>query len=132
MVSSDSAHDDDSSSSCSSGLGLDSSADALLGGDTAAGGGEDLERLAAAASVPPVNILLLGPPLARSLTFDMGVRFSGGDGGRVSPQSLLSRRPHSDAVLYSSSDEKTADLGDDSELHSKLKNGYRVLLSTEV
>jgi len=113
-VSSDSAQDDSKSSS-----DLEFS-DALLGGET---GGDDLERLAA--RVPPVNILLLGPPLARSLTFDIGVRFRGGDGGRVSPQSLLSCRPHSDAVLYSSSDEKTTDLEDDS-VHSKL-NHKRIL-----
>lgn len=87
----------------------------ILLGDT---GGEDFERLAA--SVPPVKILLLGPPLARSLTFDIGVRFRGGDGGKVSPQSLLSCLPHSEAVLYSSSDEKMTDLDEDN-VPSKLK-----------
>lgn len=101
MVSSDSAHDDSKSSS-------DFEVSEILLGDT---GGEDFERLAA--SVPPVKILLLGPPLARSLTFDMGVRFRGGDGGKVSPQSLLSCLPHSDAVLYSSSDENMTDLEED-------------------
>lgn len=102
MVSSDSAHDDNKSSS-------DFDVSDMILGDT---GGEDFDRLAA--RVPPVKILLLGPPLARSLTFDMGVRFSGGDGGKVSPQSLLSCLPHSDAVLYSSSDENITDLEDDS------------------
>lgn len=109
MVSSDSAHDDNKSSS-----GFEFS-DMLLGGDT---GGEDFERLAA--KDPPVNTRLLGPPLARSLTLDIGVRFKGGDGGRVSPQSLLSCLPHSDAVLYSSSDEKITDLEEDN-VPSKLK-----------
>jgi len=109
LVSSDSAHDDNKSSS-------DFELSDTLLGDT---GGEDFERLAA--RDPPVNILLLGPPLARSLTFDMGVLFRGGDGGKVSPQSLLSRLPHSDAVLYSSSEEKTIDLEEDN-VPSKLKN----------
>jgi len=108
LVSSDSAHDDNKSSS-------DFELSDILLGDT---GGEDFERLAA--RDPPVNILLLGPPLARSLTFDIGVRFKGGDGGKVSPQSLLSRLPHSDAVLYSSSEEKTIDLEEDN-VPSKLK-----------
>lgn len=112
--------DDDSSNSPTVVLGHDVS-DTFFGGDTdTGGGGDDLERLAAA-NVPPVNILLRGPPLARSLTFDIGVRFKGGDGGNVSPQSLLSRLPpHSDAVLYSSSDENIADLDADSA-PSKLK-----------
>lgn len=101
LVSSDSAHEDNKSS-------LDFGVSDIILGDT---GGEDLDRLAA--RVPPVKILLLGPPLARSLTFDMGVRFSGGDGGKVSPQSLLSCLPHSDAVLYSSSDENITDLEED-------------------
>jgi len=108
LVSSDSAHDDNKSSS-------DFELSDILLGDT---GGEDFERLAA--RDPPVNILLLGPPLARSLTFDIGVRFKGGDGGKVSPQSLLSRLSHSDAVLYSSSEEKTIDLEEDN-VPSKLK-----------
>lgn len=110
-MSSDSAHDDNRSSS-------DFEVSDMLLGDT---GGDDLERLAA--KVPPVNTLLLGPPLARSLTFDIGVRFNGGDGGKVSPQSLLSCRPHSDAVLYSSSDEKITDLEEDN-VPSKLKRGH--------
>lgn len=109
VLSSESAQDDSKSSS-----GFDAS-EILLGGDT---GGDDFERLAA--RVPPVKILLLGPPLARSFTFDMGVRFSGGDGGKVSPQSLLSCLPHSEAVLYSSSDEKITDLEEDN-VPSKLR-----------
>lgn len=108
MVSSESTHDDSKRSS------VFEVSDMLLG-DT---GGEDFERFDT--KVPPVKILLLGPPLARSLTFDMGVRFRGGDGGKVSPQSLLSCLPHSDAVLYSSSDEKITDLDDDN-VPSKLK-----------
>lgn len=108
-MSSDSAQDDNKSSS-------DFELSDILLGDI---GGEDFERLAA--RDPPVNILLLGPPLARSLTFDIGVRFRGGDGGKVSPQSLLSRLPHSDAVLYSSSEEKTIDLEEDN-VPSKLKD----------
>lgn len=107
-MSSESTHDDNKRSS------VFEVSDMLLG-DT---GGEDFERFDN--RVPPVKILLLGPPLARSLTFDMGVRFSGGDGGKVSPQSLLSCLPHSDAVLYSSSDEKITDLDDDN-VPSKLK-----------
>jgi len=98
----------------------------MLLGDT---GGEDFERLAA--RDPPVNILLLGPPLALSLTFDIGVRLRGGEGGNVSPQSLLSRLPHSDAVLYSSSEEKIIDLEEDN-VPSKLKetNTYNLYLHT--
>lgn len=45
------------------------------------------------------------------MTRDIGVRFRGGDGGNVSPQSLLSLLPPSEAVRYSSSEEKTIDLG---------------------
>lgn len=100
-LSSESAHEDNKISS-------DFDVSDILFGDT---GGEDFERFAA--KVPPVKILLLGPPLARSLTFDMGVRLSGGEGGKVSPQSLLSCLPHSEAVLYSSSDEKITDLEED-------------------
>lgn len=48
--------------------------------------------------------------LALSLTLDMGVLFSGGEGGRASPHSPLSLLPSSDAVLYSSSDENRRDL----------------------
>jgi hypothetical protein len=52
--------------------------------------------------------------LAFSLTLDMGVLLRGGEGGRGargSPQSSLSLRPPSDAVRYSSSDEKSNDRG---------------------
>jgi hypothetical protein len=52
--------------------------------------------------------------LAFSFTLDMGVLLRGGDGGsgaRGSPQSSLSLRPPSDAVRYSSSDEKSTDRG---------------------
>lgn len=52
--------------------------------------------------------------LAFSLTLDIGVLLRGGEGGRGvrgSPQSSLSLRPPSDAVRYSSSDEKSTDRG---------------------
>jgi hypothetical protein len=52
--------------------------------------------------------------LAFSFTLDIGVLLRGGEGGRGargSPQSSLSLRPPSDAVRYSSSDEKSSDRG---------------------
>jgi len=52
--------------------------------------------------------------LAFSLTLDIGVLLRGGEGGRGargSPQSSLSLRPPSEAVRYSSSDEKSTDRG---------------------
>ena len=48
------------------------------------------------------------------MTLDIGVLLRGGEGGRGvrgSPQSSLSLRPPSDAVRYSSSDEKSTDRG---------------------